>query len=70
MNYPRQLIIGWCASMVSLPQTHSHTWAALPKTLLILTGSRLDLASEPDFKLTALRLELVQPSLLPEAQEL
>lgn len=56
--------------MVSLPQTHSHTWAALPKTLLILTGSRLDLASEPDFKLAALRLELVQPSLLPEAQEL
>lgn len=55
MNYPRQLIIGWCASMVSLPQTHSHTWAALPKTLLILTGSRLDLVSEPDFKLAALR---------------
>lgn len=40
------------------------------QTLLILTGCRLDLASEPDSKLAALGLELVQPSLLPEAQEL
>lgn len=55
---------------LSPPDTQSHMGCSPQiRTLLILTGSRLDLVSEPDFKLAALRLELAQPSLLPEAQE-
>lgn len=53
MNYPQQLIKGWQASTVPLPQTPGHTQAALSKNLPILTGSSLDLASELDPKLAA-----------------